>query len=214
MPLNTTQYDTLTTFSLISTGLEYELVQFKASAAAACHTFHEQNVSAQKGHPKFLQPKEINAFSEALNGENSSVLGIIKDGQIVAQCIIAPVRAETLDACISFNNAAQALENIDGLMAIQSVSIKHDQKGTGLSTVLISEALSAIYAQGKNAIARVAEGNLPSKKLFTNVGFEPVGTVPTHDRGAVQLMIKTLSKASTPVAQPDLDRQQPIPVAA
>jgi RimJ/RimL family protein N-acetyltransferase len=69
---------------------------------------------------------------------------------------------------------------IDGVPLIGYVMTSAERKGMGIAGVLVETALQAIFVDGHRRVsAWITEGNVPSERLFTRLGFVVVDTFET-----------------------------------
>ena len=65
---------------------------------------------------------------------------------------------------------------LDGQHYIDPVCTRATAKGTGLGTAMVVECLDSLAAAGVREVgATITDGNVPSERLFTRLGFVRVG---------------------------------------
>jgi GNAT superfamily N-acetyltransferase len=76
-------------------------------------------------------------------------------------------------------NVLQAMAfvvELDGQHYIDPVCTRATAKGTGLGTAMVVECLHSLAASGIRVVgATITDGNVPSERLFTRLGFQRVG---------------------------------------
>lgn len=115
----------------------------------------------------YVLPKDRSFFEQHLS-QGNTVLGVIHNGQLIAQSIILnPTEKNPKTGMVDMNLSAPP----EKITVIQGVLVHPDYRGNRLMTVMVDEWLSLAEQQGRiHAIAEVTTDNYYSWSVFLKEG--------------------------------------------
>ncbi|MBI3440284.1 MAG: GNAT family N-acetyltransferase [Proteobacteria bacterium] len=160
----------LKTGTLKKTAGEYSLVLLAASHIDSILALQEVVFATLSDQSQAFLLRKDKDFFEQHFARDSLVLGIIHDGQLVAQSVVVhPTTAHPKTGMVDM-----ALDvPVENITVIQGVIVHPDYQGNRLMTALVDTWLELAEKQGRtHAIAEVAVDNYYSWSIFLKEGME------------------------------------------